>query len=350
MEAQFNLTSASSVLTPLGLPAKIGAPAPSILVLSNAYAPVANIELVINAVRDAVAPTNGTVALEQLDRLDSIHLKPASYSHIISGFCSPLVPHTTHVLGKLVTALSPGGVLLLREVGVIDGGDASNSALADLRSASLLATRLKLTGLIGASTSSTALDPEVCASIAGVWGASDNLRDLALLEVRAEKPSYEVGAIAALPLGLRNKKKKASLPGSAATAAVTAVSLWSAAPLSGDVIDESSLLDDKDLERPSAALLSRPSNCETRRKACKTCTCGRAEMEMLEPTERVVVDAAEEHPIANIVPSTTKSSCGNCYLGDAFRCASCPYLGMPAFKPGEQVTLSGVIADDDVAF
>jgi hypothetical protein len=63
------------------------------------------------------------------------------------------------------------------------------------------------------------------------------------------------------------------------------------------------------------------------RKACDDCTCGRAEMEAAEAT-------GETKSNSNTVPKT--SNCGNCSMGDAFRCAGCPFLGKPAFKAGEE--------------
>ena len=64
------------------------------------------------------------------------------------------------------------------------------------------------------------------------------------------------------------------------------------------------------------------------RKACDNCTCGRAEREAMERAGQ-----PDENRPTRQVPT---SSCGNCAKGDAFRCASCPFLGKPAFKPGEE--------------
>ena len=78
-----------------------------------------------------------------------------------------------------------------------------------------------------------------------------------------------------------------------------------------DVEDEDDLLKPEDLLNPPKA-----ADCSTKRRACKNCSCGRAES------------------------NNVKSSCGSCYLGDAFRCSRCPYLGLPAFNPGEKVTIA----------
>ena len=33
------------------------------------------------------------------------------------------------------------------------------------------------------------------------------------------------------------------------------------------------------------------------------------------------------------------SACGNCYLGDGFRCESCPSKGLPPFEPGQKIII-----------
>nr|KAG5696626.1 hypothetical protein BaRGS_034087 [Batillaria attramentaria] len=94
-----------------------------------------------------------------------------------------------------------------------------------------------------------------------------------------------------------------------------------------ELIDEDTLLDEDDLKKPDpASLRASCADGPKKRKACKNCTCGLAE------------ELDQESSKKNAQPKT--SACGNCYLGDAFRCASCPYLGMPAFKPGEKIRLS----------
>lgn len=133
-----------------------------------------------------------------------------------------------------------------------------------------------------------------------------------------------------------------------------------------ELIDEDTLLTEEDLARP----ITIPPECAPRagkrRRACKDCTCGLAEKLAAEDAAtRSAADAKLSqlplHPEttanSNAAASTPfkldssdlaevdftvqgkVGSCGNCSLGDAFRCDGCPYIGMPAFKPGEEVTL-----------
>ena len=94
-----------------------------------------------------------------------------------------------------------------------------------------------------------------------------------------------------------------------------------------EVINDDELLDEEDCKKPDPSSL-RVSAMTKKRKACANCTCGLAEDIQKEDMEKIRQNT-----------QNAKSSCGSCHLGDAFRYASCPYVGFPAFKPGEQVIL-----------
>ena len=123
----------------------------------------------------------------------------------------------------------------------------------------------------------------------------------------------------------KNKKKKKNTEDSK-TGSDSIWKLMASSNTESALIDEDLLLDDA-LTLPSK---KEKSDCGTSkngvRKPCKNCSCGLKDME----GKPAVTDEELKE---------MKSSCGNCHKGDAFRCASCPHLGKPAFKPGEKVEL-----------
>ncbi|KAK4646391.1 electron carrier [Podospora bellae-mahoneyi] len=115
-----------------------------------------------------------------------------------------------------------------------------------------------------------------------------------------------------------------------------------------DVIDEDTLLTEADLKRP----IQQPPECAPqpgkKRRACKDCTCGLAERIAAEDKARrekaekglaTLKLKSEDLSELDFTVQGKTGSCNSCYLGDAFRCADCPYIGLPAFKPGEQVKI-----------
>jgi len=163
------------------------------------------------------------------------------------------------------------------------------------------------------------------------------------VEVMCQRPPWQSGAAA--PLSAVIKLKPTATPPIAADSKAK----WSltASELNddgvADLVDDDALLA-KEQEKVVVARVE--ADCGTgkgaARKACKNCTCGLA-AELI-ADERAKGPAKPAAAVANgTVPATTKvvSACGNCGLGDAFRCSGCPYLGQPAFKQsGDVVKLS----------
>ncbi len=159
--------------------------------------------------------------------------------------------------------------------------------------------------------------------------------------------------------------------------------LWAAASNTPLLSDPSSLLTDKDKARPECILPDQQQQQQgakpvKRKRACKDCTCGLKELEQQEqeaasvlarggdPNVAFGIDsvASSQQPfflegdsdipphilaatdgVERIWPEEKReeakktSSCGSCYLGDAFRCGSCPYLG----ESGREIFLTNAL-------
>ncbi|KAJ5578475.1 uncharacterized protein N7459_007439 [Penicillium hispanicum] len=173
-----------------------------------------------------------------------------------------------------------------------------------------------------------------------------------------EKPNYEQSS--AVPLRFGAKKKKAAPTAPSTGITVNGATGFTANGYNGtnhdrddadELINEDSLLDEEDLARPIMPQCQPKTG--RRRRACKDCTCGLADRLDAEDKERranadkdlnVMKLASDDLNELDFTVKGKTGSCGSCALGDAFRCAGCPYLGLPAFKPGQEVQILNDVA------
>ncbi|NXN23961.1 CPIN1 protein, partial [Nycticryphes semicollaris] len=266
----------------------------------------------------ALVGADSRVAVENVNQLFQSAHRESSFDVILSGVVpGSTAQHSAEVLAEIARILKPGGRVLLKELVVTESGNNSR-----IKTAAKLPVALTLSGLVEVKElQKEVLTPEEAQSVQEHLGYQGN--DLLIVQVEGKKPNFEVGSSSQLKLSFAKQPGPSGKPSlDPATAKLWTLSANDMNDEEMDLLDSDELLDSEDLRKPDPSSLRAPSCKELgKKKACKNCTCGLAEE--LEQKKN----------------SQPKSACGNCYLGDAFRCASCPYLGMPAFKPGEKILL-----------
>jgi len=223
-------------------------------------------------------------------------------------------------MSQIFALLKPGGSLILREPVLTE--DLSNTPL---RTKNALLLSLTIAGFVESQVKEEVANASLILSAFGIQGehARSFEGKISNVEIRTIRPDWEIGA--SVPLNFK-KQNPPVIPQSNQKASVWVISSKDET-LDMDLADENELLDEEDFKIP----LKISDDCELgaggTRKACKNCVCGRAD--------------SDSGPVLTEVKAVqSKSACGNCFLGDAFRCASCPSMGLPPYKPGDKVKIS----------
>ncbi|XP_042503864.1 anamorsin homolog [Macadamia integrifolia] len=260
----------------------------NILILTDEVViPISAVSTAIKVLESEKAVQNDPLIITQASSLKELPVQSSSLDIVIS-ISSTLELLGNQLLEEMSRVLKPGGVILIQIL---------------QQPSSTLERKVLMAGF---------LEPLVLQLKPFV--RQDNIQSLT---IKAKKPSWNVGSSFSI------NKKTQSLPKVQINDDL-------------DLIDEDSLLTEEDLKKPQ---LPPVGDCEvgSTRKACKNCTCGRAEAE--QKVEKLGLTAEQLN--------NPQSACGNCGLGDAFRCSTCPYKGLPAFKLGDKVSLPGnfLVAD-----
>ena len=238
----------------------------------------------------------GVVVMTSSGRLQQQELPKSSFSSVISKGGNDI--HSVVFLSWLFDTLKPGGKLYVASSGPNVGSEE-------------LKKNMILSGFTEVGVADEGLEAK---------------KGLML----AKKPMWEAGTKAAINI----KKKKDVVMVDKAEAGAATWKLDSEDAYESGLIDEDELLTEEDLLRPVAPKKEN-GDCGSR-KACANCTCGRAEGGQPKKLTKEMLEN----------PQPT-GGCGSCALGDAFRCGTCPYRGLPAFEPGKKIEVPAdfLIAD-----
>ncbi|KAL5552996.1 hypothetical protein UlMin_040397 [Ulmus minor] len=259
---------------------------------------ILSLNTVLNAIKelkDGGVENSDPLIITQVSLLSQLPVESSSVDIVLS-LCTSLEFPSDQLFKEISRVLKPDGTILLLYSSQSATGDENKTTSAFER-------KLLLAGFLEVQTIQfkSVLAAEVQSSM-----------------VKAKKPSWKIGSSFAI------KKAPKSSP-------IVQIDVDS------DLIDEDSLLTEEDLKKPQ---ITPVGDCEVgaTRKACKNCSCGRAEAEEKVEKLGLTVDLLDN----------PQSACGSCGLGDAFRCGTCPYKGLPPFKLGEKVSLSGNFLAADI--